>query len=103
MILVHQQKGKEMMVDSEYKVLEKGMIVADHTVLRCKRLTERIEGDTYASWIALLETTDSESYHKYVTWIVIARPDGFIAESGRYFQAEDIERAVGDYVNRGGW
>lgn len=90
-------------VAPEWRILTKGMEVAGHTVLRCKQLRERIVGDTYASWIALLETNDSTSYHRYVTWVVIARPDGWLAESGHYFTDDDFERAVGDYDMRGGW
>lgn len=87
----------------EWRILTKGMEIAGHTVLRCKQLRERIVGDTYASWIALLEANDRTSYHRYVTWVVIARPDGWLAESGNYFIDGEIERAVGNYERRGGW
>jgi hypothetical protein len=90
-------------VPNEYKVLEKGMTIAGHTVLRLKRLTERVVGDTYASWIVLCETTDPKSYHKWVTWIAYANETGFHAESGHYFQADEWEMAVGSYDRRGGW
>ena len=90
-------------VSPEWRILSKGMEISGHTVLRCKQLRERIVGDTYASWIALLETTDPSSYHRYVTWVVIARPDGWLAESGNYFCSDELERAVGNYERRGGW
>lgn len=90
-------------VSNEYRVLEKGMIIAGHKVLRCKRVSERVVGETYASWIALCEAQGDE-YHKWVTWTVIAREKGFIAESGHYFMEIDgIEKAVGSYEKRGGW
>lgn len=93
----------ETEVAPEYRVLEKGMTIAGHTVIRCKRLTERVVGDCYATWITLCETNDPTSYHKWVTWVVIARPDGFHAESGHYFIRDEREKAVGNYERRGGW
>lgn len=90
-------------IPNEYMVLETGMEIANHKVLRCKRLSERVVGETYASWVALCEAQENE-YHKWVTWTVIAREDGFIAESGHYFMEIDgIEKAVGSYEKRGGW
>ena len=79
------------------------MTIAGHKVLRLNRLSERVVGDCYASWITLCETDDPNSYHKWVTWVVIARPNGFCAESGHYFRADDWEKAVGNYDKRGGW
>jgi len=90
-------------IPAEYRVLEKGMTVAGHTVIRCKRLTERVVGDTYATWITLCESPDRSAYHKWVTWVVIARPEGFVAESGHYFTYDEREKAVGNYERRGGW
>lgn len=87
----------------EYRVLEKGNEVEGHKVLRCNRLTERVVGDCYASWIALVETTNANDYHKYATMVIVARPDGWLAESGRYFVGGDYEKAYGDYERRGGW
>lgn len=89
-------------VSNEYRVLTPGDVVSDHKVLRCNRLTERIEGETYASWVALCEAPEYE-YHKWVTWVVVAHSSGFIAESGRYFVGGDYEKAYGDYERRGGW
>ncbi len=92
-----------MVVDHEYRILEKGMKISGHTVLRCKRLTERVVGETYASWIVLCETDDPGSYHKWVTWIAYANSTGFHAESGHYFPSSEWEQAVGSYDKRGGW
>ena len=87
-------------VPNEYKVLQPGDTVAGHKVLRCKRISERVEGDTYASWVALCDSMGNES-HRYVTWLVYAGPDGFRAESGHYFlEDDDYESAVGDYDKR---
>jgi hypothetical protein len=88
---------------AEFNLLAKGMSISDHTVLRCKRLTERVVGDTYSSWIALCQANNKGSHHKYVTWIISARPEGFLAEAGHYFLSNEIERSVGDYEARGGW
>lgn len=90
-------------VDPEFRIVEKGMIIARHKVLRCKRVSERVIGDSYASWVVLAEAQGDE-YHKWVTWFVVARKDGFLAESGHYFMEIDgIEKAVGSYEKRGGW
>lgn len=96
------QKHNEQ-VEPEFRLLTAGMTVAGHKVLRCKRLSERVIGDCYATWIALCEAQGNE-YHKWTTWIVIARDSGFLAESGHYFMEIDgIEKAVGSYEKRGGW
>lgn len=90
-------------VSADFRILEKGMIIAHHKVLRCKRLSERIIGESYATWVVLCEAQGAE-YHKWVTWIVAATPSGFSAESGHYFMEIDgIEKAVGSYEKRGGW
>lgn len=90
-------------VAPEFRIVEKGMIIANHKVLRCKRLSERIIGDSYATWVVLCEAEGNE-YHKWVTWIVAATPRGFNADSGHYFMEIDgIEKAVGSYEKRGGW
>jgi len=88
-------------IPAEYRVLEKGMTVAGHTVIRCKRLTERsLVGETYATWITLCEYPDQDRHHKWVTWLVIARPEGFTAESGHYFTHDEREEAIGNYERR---
>lgn len=90
-------------VQPEYRVLQKGDMVNGHKVLRRERHTEYVEGSTYASWIALLENTDKRAYHRYVTWLVIAGPEGFFAESGNYFAYDEYEKAYGNYEYRTGW
>jgi len=88
-------------VSPEYRIVQAGMIIANHRVLRCKRLSERVVGENYASWVVLCQAEGNE-YHKWVTWTVIARPDGFLAQSGHYFMEDDIEGAVRSYEKRGG-
>ena len=90
-------------ISPELRLLTKGMTIAEHKILRCNRLSERVVGDSYATWITLCEATDPTSYHKWVTWIVVARPEGFRAESGHYFTDGEYEKAFGNYESRGGW
>lgn len=87
-------------IPNELKILQAGDVVADHTVIRCEPKGWRIPGQQYASWAAILESNREGSWHKYVTWIVIARPEGFVAECGHYFQAHQENEAYADYQLR---
>lgn len=88
-------------IENEYRILKVGdVVVPDHVVIRCEPKGVRVPGETYATFAALCECTREDAWHKYVTWIVIARPNGFIAESGHYFQAHQEEEAWEDYQYR---
>jgi hypothetical protein len=52
-------------------------------VLECEKQRERVVGDTYASWKALCFLPQN-NFTPFVVWTVIARPNGFVAESGEY-------------------
>ena len=67
-------------------------------VIASTKMKERVENDSYASWIAIC-TLDAE-LHPYVVWTVIARPEGWSCESGDY--CLNIEEAVTMYKKRGG-
>lgn len=52
-------------------------------VLECEQRTERVVGEQYASWKALCFLPQN-NFTPFVVWTVIARPNGFVAESGEY-------------------
>ncbi len=85
---------------NEYSELQIGDLVGDtgRTVVAATKRGERIEGDSYAYWIAICHK--ASEYHPYVVWTVIARPSGFIAEQGDYCLT--ISEAVKVYNERGG-
>lgn len=66
------------------------MVIAHHQII------ERVPKETFATWVALCVNEDE--YHPYVVWNVIARPEGFIAETGDYFF--DIEEAAQRFAQR---
>jgi len=88
-------------VAPEFMLLTEGMSVSNHTIIACTRQSERVIGETYASWVVLAET-ETKSFHKWVTWVVMATEKGFQAQWGHYFAEESWEEAVGRYKNRGG-
>lgn len=85
---------------NEYNELQIGDVVADtgRTVVAATKKAERIEGDSYAYWIAICHKEGE--YHPYAVWNIIARPEGFIAEQGDY--CFTISDAVKAYNERGG-
>ncbi|NBO54624.1 MAG: hypothetical protein EBU84_08520 [Actinobacteria bacterium] len=85
-------------VGADFALLTHGMEINYHKVLECQRLTERVVGDSYSSWIALCESLDSATWHKWVTWTVVATSVGFFCQAGNYFQ--DYDDAYESYWNR---
>jgi hypothetical protein len=84
----------------EYDELQLGDFVGDtqRMVLMRTKLSERVVGDCYASWVVIgVKITE---LHSYVVWTVIATSKGFVAERGDYF-AELID-ARKRYQERGG-
>jgi len=77
-----------------------GDIVGDtkRMVIASTKIFDRVPGDTYATWVAIC--CKKGEYHPYVVWNVIARPEGFTAESGDY--CSTLEQAVTMYKKRGG-
>jgi len=94
------------MIDTsnEDKELRIGDIVGhtNRTVIALTKMRERVENDSYASWIAICTVPfklDAE-LHPYVVWTVIARPEGWSCENGNY--CLNIDEAVTIYKKRGG-
>lgn len=77
-----------------------GTVVGDtgRTVVLCTKRTDRVEGDCYASWVAICY--DAEGFHRYVVWDVVARPEGWSAGSGQY--TNSLKQAETYYTARGG-
>jgi len=83
----------------EYAVLQVGTVLPNgRTVMECSRKSERVEGDSYASWVAVCYRDDA--YHPYAVWTVVASPIGWHSEQGDY--SFTYEEALVDYKQRGG-
>jgi hypothetical protein len=80
--------------------LQLGDIVGstNRMVIASTKRTDRVPGDTYATWITICYKEGE--HHPYVVWTVIARPEGFSAESGDY--CSTLEQAFSAYKERGG-
>ena len=87
----------ELNLDNELRI---GDIVGttNRMVIACTKRSERIPGDTYATWVAIC--CKEGEYHPYVVWNIIARPEGFVAENGDY--CFTIEDAIVIYKKRQG-
>ena len=70
----------------------------DRIVIAYTKIRDRVPGDSYASWVAIC--AKEGEYHPYVVWYVIARPNGFLAETGDY--CFTLDEALKVYKNRGG-
>jgi len=83
-----------------YDILSIGDVVGDtnRTVIATTQLTEAVPGDSYARWIAIC--FNSDSYHQYAVWDVIATPRGFSASGGDYYHS--LLDATNQYIKRGG-
>lgn len=84
----------------EYNTLMLGDIVGDtkRMVIACTKKAELVLGDSYAYWVAIC--VGEKEYHPYVVWNVIARPEGWLAESGDY--CHTLQDALNVYKKRGG-
>ncbi len=54
------------------------------TVIECKKIYDRVIGETYATWIGLC-VKQVNDYHPYVVWQIVATPTGWYANTGHYF------------------
>lgn len=84
--------------DPTFAELQVGDVVNGSTVVFCKKLADRVIGDVYATWVAML-LRDSK-LHPYSVHDVVARPNGFQAFSGDY--CATLDEAVEAYKRRGG-
>jgi hypothetical protein len=86
---------------NEYNELQIGDKVGsgiERIVIVKHKTGERIVGDTYASWVAICYA--ETAHHPFTVWDIIARPEGWHAESGSYVAT--IEEALDVYKDRGG-
>jgi hypothetical protein len=86
---------------NEYNELQIGDKVGssiERIVIVKHKTGERIVGETYASWVAICYA--ETAYHPFTVWNIIARPEGWHAESGSYVAT--IEEALDVYKDRGG-
>jgi len=85
--------------DRSNDVLRQGDLVGTTggIVLECERKGRRVVGETYASWKALCFLPQN-NYTPFVVWTVIARPNGFSAETGEYERT--LEDALPTYQKR---
>lgn len=86
---------------NEYDELRIGDMVGHpikRMVIAYTKRNDRVVGDVYASWITIC--INKEELHPYVVWTVIARPEGFVSESGDY--CSTLEDALKAYKKRGG-
>lgn len=84
--------------DPTFAELQIGDVVNGAVVVFCKKTYDRVIGDVYASWTALLMR--DHHLHPYVVWDVVARPEGFATFHGDY--CANVDEAVEAYKKRGG-
>lgn len=87
-------------LDKTMQELEIGFVMAGDAkvIQRCKQF-DRVIDDCFATWIAICNLPNN-SLHPYVVWNIIARPEGFVAQSGDY--CKTLGDAVEIYEKRGG-
>jgi hypothetical protein len=86
--------------DLTFAELTLGEVIASGvTVLALTKTGNRELGDTYASWITLCYN-ESNPFHKFAIWTVVARPSGWERYSGDY--CDTLTKAVACYSERGG-
>jgi len=77
-----------------------GDIVGDtkRMVIARTKVADRDPGESFAQWVAIC--AKEGEYHPYVVWNVIARPEGWSAETGDY--CFTLPEALSHYYQRGG-
>lgn len=79
----------------EYRIVCRGLTIRvndqELTILDLAKRSERVVGDCYASWLVLVER-DRSHRDPWVVWILVARPDGWMLESGTYCMTEEQGR-----------
>lgn len=71
--------------EPEYRIPTEGLVINGATIVRFKKMRERIKGDTYATWVVLAER-GPEEFDPYVVWNLIARPEGWSYDQGDYYK-----------------
>ncbi len=81
--------------DPEYRIVCKDLRInvngEDLWIHDFVKRSERVIGDTYASWLVLVER-DSSNLDPWVVWLLIATPKGWALESGSYCRDEEAGR-----------
>ena len=86
--------------DPRNNELEIGTILHNcAVVIACTKKTDRVVGDTLASWITIC-MKDANDRDPYAVWAVVAGEKDFSASTGDY--SNNIIDAVDDYTRRGG-
>ena len=86
--------------DPRNNELEIGTILHNGAVvIACTKKTDRVVGDTLASWITIC-MKDAKDRDPYAVWAVVAGEKDFSASTGDY--SDNIIDAVDDYTRRGG-
>ena len=86
--------------DPRNNELEIGTILHNGAVvIACTKKTDRVVGDTLASWITIC-MKDANDRDPYAVWAVVAGEKDFSASTGDY--SNNIIDAVDDYTRRGG-
>jgi len=88
-------------LDSTYEELAIDDVLhtpAGAKVIECHKISSRVPNECFASWTAVCEWADT--FMPFVVWTIIARPEGFVAESGTY--CKTIEQAIEIYDKRVG-
>ena len=83
---------------NELRIGDKVGSSAERMVIACTKQNDRIVGDLYATWTAIC--VEEGAFHPYVVWNVVARPEGWYAESGDY--CKTLDEALEVYRSRGG-
>ena len=84
----------------EYRLVCPGLTINVHgddiTILDCEKRSERVIGDSYASWIVLIERDAAKHRDPFVVWGLIATPNGWELQHGTYCQTlEEGRKAFG--------
>jgi hypothetical protein len=85
---------------NEYSELRIGDKVGStqRMVIAYTKRGDRVVGDCYATWVAIC--VEETAFHPYAIWNVVARPEGWYAESGDY--CSTLDEALRLYKKRGG-
>lgn len=86
--------------EPEYRIPTEGLVINTATIVRFKKMRERIKGDTYATWVVLARRGPDE-FDPYVVWNLIARPEGWSFDQGDYFKG--LTEAEKKYDERTKW
>jgi hypothetical protein len=82
--------------EPEYRIPTEGLEIEGAIILRFQKIMERVKGENYATWVVMAQR--DHELHPFVVWNLIARPEGWVYESGDYY-ADHLE-AEAKYESR---